>query len=76
MKIAGASGMIVAGLALAALVVSAAAQAPEAERETDPLVLARLARWQDWKFGLMMHWGAYSQWGVVESWTLCSEDEP
>ena len=46
------------------------------DRETDPLVLQKLERWQDWKFGLMMHWGPYSQWGVVESWTLCSEDEP
>ena len=24
----------------------------------------------------MMHWGPYSQWGVVESWSICSEDEP
>jgi alpha-L-fucosidase len=22
-----------------------------------------------------MHWGAYSQWGVVESWSICAEDE-
>ncbi len=22
-----------------------------------------------------MHWGTYSQWGVVESWSLCPEDE-
>ena len=44
--------------------------------ETDSLVLAKLAQWQDIKFGLLMHWGPYSQWGVVESWTLCSEDEP
>ena len=22
-----------------------------------------------------MHWGAYSQWGVVESWSICPEDE-
>jgi alpha-L-fucosidase len=51
-------------------------QAPAEETETDPLVLAKLARWQDWKFGLMMHWGPYSQWGVVESWSICSEDEP
>ena len=35
-----------------------------------------LERWQERKFGLMMHWGPYSQWGVVESWSLCSEDEP
>ncbi|MEZ4963033.1 MAG: alpha-L-fucosidase [Saprospiraceae bacterium] len=40
----------------------------------DPLVQQNLAAWQDLKFGFMMHWGAYSQWGVVESWSLCSED--
>ena len=22
-----------------------------------------------------MHWGTYSQWGVVESWSICPEDE-
>ena len=42
--------------------------------ETDPLVLKKLDEWQDLKFGLFMHWGAYSIWGVVESWSLCSED--
>ena len=41
---------------------------------SDPLVKARLDNWQDLKFGLMMHWGPYSQWGVVESWSICSED--
>lgn len=46
------------------------------EKETDPLVLQRIEWFQDVKFGLMMHWGPYSQWGVVESWSLCSEDEP
>ncbi len=43
---------------------------------TDPLVLAKLAQWQDLKFGLLMHWGTYSQWGIVESWTLCPEKHP
>jgi alpha-L-fucosidase len=43
--------------------------------ETDPLVLQKLEKWQDLKFGLLMHWGAYSQWGIVESWSICSEDE-
>ena len=43
--------------------------------ETDPAVLAKLAHWQDIKFGLLMHWGPYSQWGVVESWSICAEDE-
>lgn len=42
---------------------------------TDSLVLQKLATWQDYKFGLLMHWGAYSQWGVVESWSICPEDE-
>jgi alpha-L-fucosidase len=42
---------------------------------TDPLVLAKLAKWQDQKFGLLMTWGTYSQWGIVESWSLCGEDE-
>jgi alpha-L-fucosidase len=43
--------------------------------ETDPQVLQKLDEWQDWKFGLLMHWGPYSQWGVVESWSICPEDE-
>jgi len=41
----------------------------------DAKVLAKLGQWQDYKFGLMMHWGPYSQWGVVESWSICAEDE-
>jgi len=44
--------------------------------EPDPKVQRKLAQWQDWKFGFMMHWGPYSQWGVVESWSICSEDVP
>jgi alpha-L-fucosidase len=43
--------------------------------EQDPLVLAKLSKWQDYKFGLLMTWGTYSQWGIVESWSLCAEDE-
>ncbi len=45
------------------------------ERETDPLVLQKLEWFKDMKFGLLMHWGPYSQWGIVESWSLCPEDE-
>lgn len=41
----------------------------------DSLVKEKLAWWQDLKFGLLMHWGPYSQWGVVESWSICPEDE-
>ena len=41
--------------------------------EDDPIILNRVAEWQDLKFGFMAHWGIYSQWGVVESWSICSE---
>lgn len=44
--------------------------------ESDPAVLEKLEQWKDLKFGLLMHWGPYSQWGIVESWSICSEDEP
>lgn len=43
--------------------------------ETDSLVVKKLHEWQKTKFGLLMHWGTYSQWGIVESWSICSEDE-
>ena len=42
---------------------------------SDQLVRAKLSQWGKIKFGLLMHWGTYSQWGVVESWSLCPEDE-
>jgi len=44
-------------------------------QEDDPLVLEKLDQWQNLKFGLLMHWGPYSQWGIVESWSICAEDE-
>ncbi len=42
--------------------------------ETNQKVLEKLEQWQDIKFGLLMHWGAYSQWGIVESWSICPEE--
>jgi len=42
--------------------------------ETDPLVIKKINEWQNLKFGLLMHWGAYSQWSIVESWSICPED--
>jgi alpha-L-fucosidase len=42
---------------------------------SDSATMRGLKRWQDQKFGLMMHWGTYAQWGIVESWSLCPEDE-
>lgn len=42
---------------------------------TDRQVLDKLDRWQDQKFGVLFHWGLYSVEGIVESWSICSEDE-
>ena len=42
---------------------------------TDSLVIKKLKTWSNQKFGLLLHWGTYSQWGIVESWSLCPEDE-
>ncbi len=42
---------------------------------TDKDVLEKLDRWQDLKFGVLFHWGLYSVPGIVESWSICSEDE-
>src|SRR6218665_66367 len=39
----------------------------------DPALLRKLDAWGDRKFGLMMHWGPYSRWGAVESWSICPE---
>ena len=69
---------IMAALAMWLACAGAAAAQPDDERyvpETDPAVLAKLEQWQDIKFGLLMHWGPYSQWGIVESWSICAEDE-
>ena len=70
---------ILSALAFVCTLVLTAGQhdpTPAEEKESDPLVLQKLEWFQDVKFGLMMHWGPYSQWGVVESWSICSEDEP
>ena len=42
---------------------------------TDKAVLDKLEQWQDLKFGMLIHWGLYSKAGIVESWSICSEDE-
>lgn len=55
---------------------SVRSQTAAGDTETDPLVLKKLDWFQDQKFGLLMHWGTYSQWGIVESWSICPEDEP
>lgn len=40
----------------------------------DPKVMTKLSQWGDKKFGLFMHWGIYSIPGIVESWSINSED--
>jgi alpha-L-fucosidase len=67
--------------ATVAIVITGCTSAPGEEEHpyimpTDPAVSEKLAEWHDWKFGVLIHWGPYSQWGVVESWSLCPEDEP
>jgi len=44
--------------------------------DPDPVIRNRIEQWQDLKFGLLMHWGPYSERGIVESWSICPEDEP
>jgi alpha-L-fucosidase len=43
-------------------------------RPTDPAVLEHLEWFRDQKLGLFMHWGLYSQLGMMESWGLCDSD--
>jgi alpha-L-fucosidase len=40
----------------------------------DPQVLEKLEKWQDMKFGMIIHWGLYAVPGIIESWSICSED--
>ena len=41
----------------------------------DEKVLDKLDKWQDQKFGMLIHYGLYSQLGIVESWSICGEEE-
>ena len=40
----------------------------------DAAVKAKLETWQDQKFGIILHWGLYAVPGIIESWSICSED--
>lgn len=42
---------------------------------TDPKVIEKLDHWEDQKFGMLIHYGLYSQLGIVESWSICAEEE-
>ena len=43
-------------------------------KPTDPKVLEKLEWFQDQKIGLMMHWGIYTELGLVASWALSDQD--
>lgn len=49
-------------------------QSTEYQWPTDANVKAKLDKWQDQKFGMIIHWGLYAVPGIIESWELCSED--
>lgn len=68
--------ILLCGLVMVAESYELQAQEPPYVAPSDPLVREKLEAWQDRKFGLMMHWGLYAQLGIVESWALCSEDQP
>ncbi|WP_442591065.1 alpha-L-fucosidase [Pedobacter sp. AW31-3R] len=37
-------------------------------------VRAKLDKWEDQKFGMLIHWGLYAVPGIIESWQICSEN--
>lgn len=39
---------------------------------SEPLVRAKLDKWQDLKIGVFLHWGIYAVEGIQESWLLCN----
>ena len=43
-------------------------------RPEEPILQEQLEWFQDQKLGLMIHWGPYSQLGLVESWALSDAD--
>ena len=49
-------------------------QSTQYEWPTDSKVKEKLDKWQDQKFGMIIHWGLYAVPGIIESWELCSED--
>ncbi len=68
------AGCIIAAVITLFIVPQLSAQHKEYYPDPDTSIRKRLEEWQDLKFGLLMHWGPYSQWGVVESWSICPED--
>lgn len=61
-------------LAIQFISISVFAQTKSYFPDSSAHIRDRIEEWQDLKFGLLMHWGPYSQWGIVESWSICPED--
>ncbi|MCU7548788.1 alpha-L-fucosidase [Chitinophagaceae bacterium LB-8] len=49
-------------------------QSSKYEWPEEAAVRAKLEKWQDQKFGIIIHWGLYAVPGIMESWNLCSEE--
>jgi len=47
----------------------------EMDTQTDTCLKERMEWFKDQKFGLFMHWGINSVWGICESWPLSPADE-
>ena len=65
------------GLLLVSQGISAQHEHPKSEHYMAPKddeVVAKLEEWQDLKFGIIIHWGLYAVPGIIESWSICSED--
>jgi len=68
--------LLIALGAWAGLGTLCAAEQKEGSDDADRVWLHDRLEWfQDLKFGLMMHWAPYSQWGCIESWPLVEEDK-
>lgn len=44
------------------------------QQPVDQAVVEKLDKWRDLKFGILIHWGLYAIPGIIESWSICSED--
>jgi len=49
-------------------------QSSEYQYPQIPEVREKLEQWRDQKFGIIIHWGIYAVPGIIESWSICSED--
>lgn len=78
MELANISSVIFGVVAAVSIGASAQTYVHEQSKDyvwpTDQRVVDKLKGWQDLKFGILLHWGLYSVPGIVESWSITSED--